>query len=138
MAFEQIFAIVVGEEGGLTTNPADPGNWSGGAVGSGVCRGSKFGISAAAYPSVDIAALTVEEARAIYQRDYWQRVGADQVPAPLALLLFDAAVNNGVGRAVRWLQTAVGVTADGTFGPETLGRVDGFHQHEPARETDDG
>ncbi len=118
--FEHAFAVVVGEEGGFDANPADPGNWTGGAVGQGSLAGTKFGISAAAYPALDIRALTPADARAIYKRDYWDRVRGDELPPPLALLVFDAAVNNGVGHAARWLQTAVGAAADGEIGPGTL------------------
>jgi lysozyme family protein len=122
-AFDQAFAAVVGEEGGFTANAADPGNWTGGAVGKGVCRGTKFGISAAAYPTLDIAALTVDQARAVYKRDYWDKVAGDALPPALALLVFDAAVNNGVARGARWLQAAVGVEQDGDIGPQTLAAI---------------
>ena len=44
----------------------------------------------------------------------------DDLPPPLALLVFDAAVNNGVPRAVGWLQVAVGATVDGDLGTVTL------------------
>ncbi len=121
--FNQAFAIVVGEEGGYTADPADPGNWTGGAPGRGVCRGTRWGISAAAYPELDIARLSLAEAQAIYRRDYWDRVNGDALPAPLALLVFDAAVNNGVSRALRWLQAAAGVMVDGVAGPATLAAV---------------
>ncbi len=119
-AFDQAFSLVVGFEGGYCDEHADPGNWTGGAVGCGILRGTKFGISAAAYPALDIAALTAKDAAAIYRRDYWAVVGGDDLPPPLALLVFDAAVNNGVGRATRWLQQAVDATVDGRIGPETL------------------
>jgi lysozyme family protein len=87
-------------------------------------HGTKFGISAAAYPAEDIVNLTLEAAAAIYRRDYWDRVSGDRLSLPLALLVFDAAVNNGVVRAAGWLQGAVGVTVDGRLGPETLAAVD--------------
>lgn len=118
--FDQSFAVVIGTEGGFTRDPADPGNWTGGAVGKGVLGGTKYGISAAAYPGLDIAGLTLEQAKDIYRRDYWSAVHGDDVPASIALLLFDSAVNMGVGQAVRLLQQAVGVTVDGAFGPKTL------------------
>ena len=92
-------------------------------IGAGRCLGTKYGISAAAYPRLDIAALDLDDARAIYRRDYWDRVQGDALPPPLALLVFDAAVNNGVGRAVRWLQLAAGVKADAVVGPATLAAV---------------
>jgi hypothetical protein len=55
--FDRIFDFVVGSEGGFTDNPADPGNWTGGKIGAGECRGTKFGISAGAHPDLDIANL---------------------------------------------------------------------------------
>ncbi len=121
--FEQAFAIVVGHEGGFDRNREDPGNWTGGAVGAGELVGTRFGVSAAAYPALDIPNLTLAGAQAIYRRDYWDRVRGDALPPRLALLVFDAAVNNGVGRAVRWLQAAVGVGADGVPGPATFAAV---------------
>ena len=122
-AFDQAFRIVIGEEGGLSVDAADPGNWTGGACGRGACLGTHFGISAAAYPGLAISTLTLDAARAIYRRDYWDAVQGDLLPPPLALLVFDAAVNNGVGRAVRWLQSAAGVMPDGVLGPHTLAAV---------------
>ncbi len=119
-SFDRILDVVLGSEGGFTDNPADPGNWTGGRVGIGQCRGTKFGISAAAYPDLDIANLSLDAARMVYRRDYWDRFSGDRLPSDLALLMFDAAVNNGVGRAVRWLQQAVGVDQDGILGLETL------------------
>ena len=121
--FDQACDIVLGTEAGFTSNAADPGNWTGGACGKGACRGTKYGISAKAYPDVDIAALTLDDARALYRRDYWQPIAGDALPAALALLVFDAAVNNGVTQAVRWLQEAAGTPGDGQIGPATLAAV---------------
>ena len=95
------FADVVGREGGYSAERVDPGNWTGGAVGVCELRGTKFGISAGAYPSLDIAGLTLADAQATYRRDYWDRVRGDELP--LALFKFDAAMNNGIGHAARWL-----------------------------------
>ncbi len=118
--FQNAFHVVVGEEGGLSTNPADPGNWTGGACGRGVCRGTKYGIAASAHPDLDIPGLTLEQAQSIYRKSYWSPLQADALPPPLALLVFDAAVNCGVSRAASWLQTAAGCHVDGAIGPETL------------------
>ena len=119
-AFEQAFTIIVGHEGGFSINPRDPGNWTGGAVGRGQCRGTNWGVSAASYPQLDIKGLTLDGARTVYRRDFWDRVRGDELPPPLALLVFDAAVNSGVSRAVRWLQGAAGTEPDGVLGPLTL------------------
>lgn len=121
--FERCFAVVVGEEGAYGADPADRGNWTGGEVGAGALHGTKYGISAAAYPDLDIAALTLADAQAIYRRDYWNRVAGDSLPPSLALIVFDAAVNNGVARSAMWLQAAVRVAEDGDIGPITLAAV---------------
>ena len=118
--FEQAFKIVVGEEGGFSSNPKDPGNWTSGICGRGLCHGTKYGIAASAHPNLDIAGLTLEEAYALYQSSYWQDVCGDALPPPLALLVFDAAVNCGSGKAIRWLQTVLDCVPDGAMGPVTI------------------
>lgn len=110
--FNRAFEIVIGHEGGYTNDPRDTGNWTGGAVNSGELKGTKYGISAASYPLFDIANLTLDDARAIYKRDYWDKVGADDLAPPLAMLVFDAAVNSGVGRACQWLRVSGADTDD--------------------------
>lgn len=121
--FDAACALVVGAEGGYSADPRDAGNWTGGAVYSGELRGTKFGISAAAYPTLDIKGLTLADAQAIYRRDYWGHMQCDALPAPVALLVFDAAVNQGVWPATRFLQAAADVRQDGEIGPETLAAV---------------
>jgi lysozyme family protein len=123
-AFDESFAVVVGHEGGFSDDRDDPGNWTGGAVGVGELHGTKFGISAGAYPTLDIPNLSIEDAGEIYRRDYWDRVQCGSLPSPLALLVFDAAVNNGVSRAVAWLQQATGAEPDGVPGPRTMATVE--------------
>ena len=119
-AFDAAFERLIGHEGDYTANPADPGNWTGGACRQGTCKGTRYGVSAAAYPALDIKALTLAEARAIYRRDYWDRIRGDKLPPAVAFVTFDAAVNNGVGRAARLLQAALGLDQDGIVGPATL------------------
>ncbi len=118
--FDNAFKVVIGEEGGFTANEADPGNWTGGRCAIGQCNGTKYGISAGAYPSLHIGALTLDDAKAIYRRDYWNKIRGDELPPAIALLVFDAAVNSGHSRAVRWLQTALKIVADGLLGPVTM------------------
>jgi lysozyme family protein len=118
--FARCFAFTVGVEGGFTSNAADPGNWTGGALGAGQLRGTNFGISAAAYPNLDIAHLTEADAEAIYRRDYWAQLHGDELPRAIALVGFDAAVNAGARRSIIWLQQAAGCAADGVLGPATL------------------
>lgn len=111
MDFDAAFNLLIGNEGGYVNNPEDPGgetNW---------------GISKRAYPDVDIASLTREQAKALYKRDYWDRAQCDQLPPAVAFQVFDTAVNSGIGQAIRFLQRAVGVADDGQVGPLTIAAV---------------
>lgn len=81
-SFDTAFAAVVGVEGGYDNSTHDPGNWTGDAVGCGVLRGTKFGISAASFPSLAIADLTLDQAQAIYLAEYWTPLAASLLPPP--------------------------------------------------------
>ena len=130
--FERAFELVVGVEGGFSLDRYDPGNWTKGKVGAGTLRGTKYGISAGAYPHLDIAALTLGQAKDIYRRDYWDRVQADKLGWPLSLAVFDGAVNHGAATAAKLLQKAIGATVDGQIGPATLARMRGLGTDEAA------
>ena len=66
--FDVIFDRVLGHEGGFQADPRDRGNWTGGEVGKGELKGTKYGLAAMTYPELDIPALTLAEAEAIYSR----------------------------------------------------------------------
>ena len=105
MDFDTAFSRLIDSEGGYINNPADPGGET------------KFGISKRSYPDVDIANLTLDGAKAIYLRDFWNPLG-DVHPA-IKFQCFDFAVNSGIGTAIRKLQLAVGVADDGHWGPKS-------------------
>ena len=98
MSFDKAFAFAMTWEGGakLTNIPGDRGGLT------------KYGIAQTAHPDLDIANLTEEQAKDIYRRDYWMVSGAFQLPEPLDLLHFDAAVNHGPGRAAAFLKASGG------------------------------
>lgn len=81
---------------------------------------TKFGISTAANPEIDIPNLTRDGAKEIYRKKYWNICKCDELPSPLAIVVFDACVNQGDGAARKMLQIALGVTVDGVFGDETI------------------
>lgn len=84
---------------------------------------TKFGVAKNANQDLDIKALTWDDAKKVYFDRYWLAGSCDRLPSRLAVLHFDGCVNHGVGRANRFLQTAVGATADGSIGPATLVKV---------------
>lgn len=96
-------------EGGYVNDPKDSGGET------------KYGISKTAYPNEDIANLTLDRAKEIYHRDYWDRCKCDNIPDALSVAVFDFAVNSGVKTAIKKLQIALGVKADGIIGNQTLG-----------------
>jgi lysozyme family protein len=118
--FSACLAFTLSFEGGYSNNQADPGNWTGGVIGRGELKGTNFGISAAAYPTLDIAGLTKASAQDIYQRDFYLPLHGDELRLPLAMVAFDGAVNAGLRRSVVWLQQACGLPADGVLGAVTL------------------
>lgn len=114
LAFDRL--LDPSHEGGYVNNPNDPGgetNW---------------GISKRAYPKLDIRALTRDQAKALYRRDFWDRVDGDRMIArgfgAVAFQAFDFAVNSGIETAVRYLQRAVGVADDGHWGPISQAALD--------------
>ncbi|WP_434278976.1 glycoside hydrolase family 108 protein [Acinetobacter sp. CE-15] len=123
MNFEKAFARLIGHEGGYSTDRNDPGNWTGGKVGKGVLKGTKYGIAANTYPNLDIKNLTLEQAKAIYKKDWWDKLGAEQLHPAIVYQLWDFAVNAGKSRAVKELQQVAGVIDDGILGAKTIAAV---------------
>jgi lysozyme family protein len=122
--FDVIFDRVLGHEGGYQADPRDRGNWTGGEVGNGELKGTKYGLAAMTYPELDIKALTLADARAIYRRDWWNGLFMYRWPRAMQYQMFDAAFNHGIGRANQFLQWAAGVEQDGKVGPATLAAVE--------------
>lgn len=120
MTFQEAVEFILAREGGFQIDPEDSGNWTGGAVNSGELKGTNMGISAASYPNEDIRGMTRERAIAIYKKDYWDKCRCGDLPHGIDLLVMDSAVNQGPRLAIRMLQKAVRVTADGIVGPTTI------------------
>jgi lysozyme family protein len=59
----------------------------------------------------------------LYKRKYWDACRADELLSGVDYCVFDVAVNSGVGRAVKLLQSCVGATPDGGFGSITMALV---------------
>lgn len=123
MNFNEAFARVIGHEGKFQDDRNDRGNWTTGKIGVGQLKGTKYGISAMSYPNEDIENLTVERAKFLYKRDFWDRVTGDHLHNAVVYQLFDAAINHGIGNAIRILQRALGVADDGDMGPVTYDAI---------------
>jgi lysozyme family protein len=110
--FNDAIVKTLAKEGGAKFT--DVANDKGGAT--------KYGISQTAYPNLDIRHLTEQQARDIYKRDYWDRVGGDAIKSQIvAENIFDTAVNMGPRTASRLVQVTLDITpADGVIGASTI------------------
>lgn len=112
--FEKAFAYVIENEGGYVFDKNDLGGET------------KFGITKKNYPSLNIRDLTLEDAKKIYYRDFWQKGRFEEIDdEKVATQLFDLSVNLGIRSAVIVLQRALrsvgkNVQEDGLMGSETL------------------
>lgn len=115
MNFDIAFERLIGHEGGYVNHPEDPGgetNW-----------GVTLRTAREAGYTGSMRDLTRDQAKEIYRTAYWGRAQAEQYDGAIAFQVFDAAVNHGIGQAIRFLQRAVGVADDGAVGPVTLAAV---------------
>lgn len=123
ITFDEAFKRLIGHEGGYSTDRRDPGNWTGGRVGVGTLKGTKFGLAANTYQNLDIKNLTLEQAKEIYKKDWWDKLGGHGLHSAITFQLWDFAINAGRSRAIKELQQVAGVVADGIIGPKTIEAV---------------
>lgn len=97
MTFDESLAWVLQREGGLVDDPADPG----GRTNLGITQ-KTLDAWRAHHPEAPakVDDLTPETVAPIYRDAYWFPAGCDGLHnGALALVVFDTAVNCGVGRA---------------------------------------
>lgn len=125
--FNESIEIILRHEGGLADHPNDPGGLT------------NFGISQRSYPNLDIRNLTKEDAKAIYRRDFWNKIRGDEIiNQQVANQVLDFAVNSGPAQAGRSLQRVINrvtridppLTVDGVIGTKT---ITALNQSNPAR-----
>ncbi len=110
MNFDQAFKQLIGNEGGYSDNPADPGGETMWGITARVARAHGY-----TGPMRD---LPLDTAKAIAKAEYWNPFKCDQLPPAVRFQVLDAAYNGG--HPAQWLQRAAGVTVDGDIGPVTL------------------
>ena len=115
-AFRDSLLFVLRWEGGYVDHPADPGGRTNKGITQGVYDRWR---SAQGLPPSHVQLIEETEVEAIYETQYWNLPRCDLLRRRLDLVQFDTAVNMGPGRAVRFLQGAVGCSVDGQFGPGT-------------------
>jgi lysozyme family protein len=112
-AFDDAFTALIGNEGGYSNNPADPGGETMWGITARVARG--WGYQGA------MKDLPLETAKAIARKFYWDPYQCDQFDPRVSFQIFDAAYNGG--HPAQWLQQAAGVAADGSIREITVAAV---------------
>ena len=113
MNFDTAFDLLISHEGGFSNRPLsdDPGGATMYGVTEKVARANGY--------TGQMQDLTLDFAKSVYRKQYWDVCQCDAMPDALRYPLFDAAVNSGSGQAIKWLQACVGVKVDGGIGPIT-------------------
>jgi lysozyme family protein len=93
--FNTAVSLVLKHEGGLVDNPSDPGGLT------------NYGIALNRHPELtadDIRNMTVDRAKAIYQKQYWTAAMEQEPDQRMANALLDTAVNQGPSVAEQFYQ----------------------------------
>jgi lysozyme family protein len=115
--FDECLQIILRFEGGFVNDPVD----NGGATNKGITQRTydafrhDSGLSGR-----PVKLISGDEISSIYKTRYWFVAKCPLLCSPLDLYTFDAAVQHGPARAVKQLQSALGVTADGQWGPKSI------------------
>jgi lysozyme family protein len=125
--WQSSFELMLKSEGGFSDDARDTGNW----LPDGRKGCTNFGVTQTAWESwlgrvsseKEMRSLTPEIVKPFYKRKYWDACRCDDLPQGVDYLVFDFAVNAGVGRSAKTLQSVVGTTMDGAIGPLTLAAV---------------
>ena len=120
--YQECLRMILHHEGGYVNHPKDPG----GMTNMGVTKRVYEEWVGHTVSEHTMQNLTEEDVAPIYQKNYWDRIKADDLPAGLDLCVFDFGVNAGTGRAAKYLQTMIGTVADGGIGPNTLKALDEY------------
>ena len=117
--FDLCLTLLLAHEGGFVNHPQDPG----GMTNLGVTKRVWEEWTGHEVDEKQMRALTPELVAPLYKRKYWDACRSDDLVSGVDYCVFDVAVNSGAGRAIKFLQSCVGVDADGGFGPRTLAAV---------------
>jgi lysozyme family protein len=123
--FKEALKHVLVHEGGKANHPKDPGGRTNKGITQRVYNGWRDKNH---LPARDVFLISDAEVESIYRFQYWDPIKGDQLPRGVGYVVFDGAVNSGVGQSVKWLQRALGfekAAVDGMLGSITLSAAQG-------------
>lgn len=107
---------VLKSEGGYVDHKNDPG----GATNYGITIGTLSRALGRPATKREVRDISLTLVHRIYREDYWDAVKGDELYDGFDLVVFDAGVNSGPSRGIKWFQKGLGVKADGVIGQKTL------------------
>lgn len=120
--WKRSFELMLQSEGGFANHSSDPG----GMTNLGVTKATWENWIGRESNEAEMRNLTPEKVEPMYRKKFWDAVRGDELKVGIDYLMFDFAVNAGAGRAIKTLQTAIGVPADGGFGPVTMASMKSY------------
>lgn len=124
--FDKAIAFIFEVEGYVSNHKADKGGYT------------KYGIAQKAHPNVDVKNLTLEGAKAIYKKSYWDVCKCDEFDEAVGLYVMDFAVNSGTLTATKALQRCTNyllsgkgtapLVVDGKIGPKSVESIKSVDQ----------
>lgn len=104
---------------------ADAAHDPGGATMAGVTQAAYTSwLAKHGRPNALVKGISLADREAIYREDYWNAVRGDDLYAGLDLVMVDTGWGSGPAEAIKLLQRALGITADGEFGAKTLAALE--------------
>lgn len=124
--FKEALSTLLQREGGWSNHNADPGGPTNQGITLNTYKAAIFcGVISSPYknPEAGLRHITKQQIETIYLQQYWYPSCCHLMPATVAGFHFDAAVNQGVNRAIKFLQQVAMAEIDGEVGPETISKV---------------
>lgn len=125
--FDKAMAIELVFEGGKCDDPIDPGGRTNQGI---IQREFSAYLRAKGQEPRDVYTMMPAERDEIYRHQYADRIKFDDLPPGVDLVILDGAINSGVGQSIKWVQRALGLTADGVMGVVTLEAIQNAPDHD--------
>lgn len=104
-------------EGGKDDDPVDPGGRTNQGV---IQREFSAWLRKNGKANRDVFTMTDDERDAIYWENYGQKIRFNELPPGIDLIVLDGSINSGPSQSIKWVQRALGITADGVLGNNTM------------------
>lgn len=119
-------------EGGYVKDPQEGGGEANHGITLSFLRSVRPGAT-----SNDLRSLTKEEARQMFDTHFIRKPGIDKLPDVAQAEMVGLSINAGPKAAIKVLQRAAGVKADGVIGPKTIEAVKRLSNEQIGRAVDD-